>query len=207
MYSFEARGKAVELYIKYGLMPSKVIHELGYPDRHTLEDWYKEYQETGELRKCKKRQDGHLYSLTYTDGQVKTAVDHYISHGKSYRFTQRELGYPHNYHTLEGWIRKLAPKELKPVVNHSTQIRYPNADAQGAFATYFAEPGKAVGKIAEEHGLSRLDVYYYRHKLEKTGYNLPEMRIYGKKWISSISGLITPNRRYCIMTIKRLKRW
>jgi putative transposase len=45
MYSREKKMKAVELYIKYDLSASAVIHELGYPDRKTLIAWYKAYQE------------------------------------------------------------------------------------------------------------------------------------------------------------------
>lgn len=49
MYSYEDRRKAVELYIKYGLRASATIRELGYPDRHSLMMWYKEYIANGDL--------------------------------------------------------------------------------------------------------------------------------------------------------------
>ena len=62
MYSREERIKAIELYIKYDKSAAAAIHELGYPDRHTLRYWYTSYlkeQETGIIR------DGH-WSTTIT---------------------------------------------------------------------------------------------------------------------------------------------
>lgn len=49
MYSYEQRIKAVELYIKYGLRAAAVIRELGYPNRHSLIVWYKEYLDNGGI--------------------------------------------------------------------------------------------------------------------------------------------------------------
>lgn len=47
MYSLKQRKRAiklyVKLYIKYGLKAAPVIRELGYPDRHLLKKWYKDY--------------------------------------------------------------------------------------------------------------------------------------------------------------------
>ena len=50
MYSKEERQKAVDLYIKYGKRAATAIRELGYPNRHTLRLWYKEFKEEGKLR-------------------------------------------------------------------------------------------------------------------------------------------------------------
>ena len=43
MYSREKRMEAVELYIKFGKSAAAVFRELGYPNRHTLQTWYKLY--------------------------------------------------------------------------------------------------------------------------------------------------------------------
>ena len=45
MYSYEDRLKAVQLFIKYNYRAAQVIRELGYPNRHMLVKWWKEYQE------------------------------------------------------------------------------------------------------------------------------------------------------------------
>ena len=49
MYSKEDREKAIMLYIKYDKSAAAVICELGYPDRKTLANWYKEIMETGVI--------------------------------------------------------------------------------------------------------------------------------------------------------------
>ena len=51
MYSFEEKMRAVALYIKYYHKAAPVIWELGYPDRHMLVKWYKQYEATGTLTK------------------------------------------------------------------------------------------------------------------------------------------------------------
>ena len=49
MYSVEERQKAVDLYLKYGRNAALTIRELGYPNRHALIQWVREYEKTGEL--------------------------------------------------------------------------------------------------------------------------------------------------------------
>ena len=44
MYSFEEKMRAVALYMKYHHKAAPVIRELGYPDRHMLVKWYKQYE-------------------------------------------------------------------------------------------------------------------------------------------------------------------
>ena len=56
MYSKAERQKAIDLYIKYGKRSATVVSKLGYPNRHTLRLWHKEFKEEGYLREgCKKR--------------------------------------------------------------------------------------------------------------------------------------------------------
>ena len=43
MYSHEDRMRAVELYIKYGHSAADVIRELGYPNRGSLRNWFREF--------------------------------------------------------------------------------------------------------------------------------------------------------------------
>ena len=75
MYSTEKKKKAVELYIYYDLSAAAAIRELGYPERKTLINWYKDYQEglaTGEDRLSKP------FKSKYTDRQKSLAVDYYL---------------------------------------------------------------------------------------------------------------------------------
>ena len=77
MYSYEDRRKAVELYIKYGLRAAATIRELGYPDRHFLSMWYKEYITNGDLHPTLER------TPKFSKEQRKVALEHYVEHGRS----------------------------------------------------------------------------------------------------------------------------
>ena len=81
MYLYEERIAAVELYIKYGLRASAVIHELGYPDRHSLVSWYKEYINNGQLHTQISR------TPKYSEEQRRRAIEHYVEHGRSISYT------------------------------------------------------------------------------------------------------------------------
>ena len=50
-YTKEEKQKAIDLYIRYCRQATKVIKELGYPNkRHTLVSWYRGYEEKGEVK-------------------------------------------------------------------------------------------------------------------------------------------------------------
>lgn len=72
--------KAVELYMKYDKCASDVVHELGYPNRKTLSNWYKEYLkeiETGVAW------DKFLKTDKYTQEQKQAAIVHYLEYGRN----------------------------------------------------------------------------------------------------------------------------
>lgn len=107
MYDIDQRRAAIELFIQYDHSYAQVIRELGYPNRHTLCNWWKDYEATGGVREgCKHR------SGKFADGQKKAAVDHYLQHGKSASRAVRKLGYP-SRQTLVNWVEQLAPGERK----------------------------------------------------------------------------------------------
>ena len=178
MYSKEERQKAVDLYIKYGKRASATIRELGYPDRKTLAYWYKEYEEQGRLHDAPRRQAWHSFSRDYDDDQVRAAVNHYLTHGRSYSYTMRSLGYP-CLNTLKSWIRLLAPDAVKDKVYHRGTCTEEGKNA--AVSAYYACPEKSVEEIVKEQGMTRSTVYKHKHKLEGMGYNVPEMDSRRKK--------------------------
>ena len=57
MYSAEQRMLAIETYIKFDLSASGTVAELGYPTRHSLRTWYKDYLEHGEVRPLKRQRE------------------------------------------------------------------------------------------------------------------------------------------------------
>lgn len=88
MYTYEQRMEAVNLYIKYGHRAAAVIRELGYPNRHMLVKWYKEFQETGNLHEAPIRHKKH------SEEEKQRALKYYLEHGRSITQTTTHLGYP-----------------------------------------------------------------------------------------------------------------
>ena len=102
MYSYEARMRAVRLYIKYDRRPAATIRELGYPSRGMLRSWYREFGESGDLHQGLRRRP------RYSNEQKQRAVEHYWAHGRCVSRTVAVLGYPHR-ETLRRWIDELMP--------------------------------------------------------------------------------------------------
>ena len=50
MYSYEDRIRAVKLYIKLGKRIRATICQLGYPTKNSLKGWYREYEQSGDLK-------------------------------------------------------------------------------------------------------------------------------------------------------------
>lgn len=108
IYTYEQKMKAIELFIKYDLSPSAVIHELGYPSRNQIRAWYKEYAETGTVKEKSARNRSK-----FTAEQRATAVKYYLEHGRSITKTIRALGYPKRT-TLCEWLNEdLEDKQRK----------------------------------------------------------------------------------------------
>lgn len=101
MYSYEDRMKAINLYLQNGHKANKVIDELGYPERHMLHLWYKEYAESGDLHK-----EFAVKRKKYSEKQKETAVQFYLEHNHSLKQTVQTLGYP-SESMLKYWVREL----------------------------------------------------------------------------------------------------
>lgn len=108
-YSKEQRRRAVELYVRYECCAADVIRELGYPSREALRMWHHDWLE--EQRTGVPSSRGERYAR-YTAEQKRTAVDHYLTHGRRASRTIRWLGYPSKT-LLTAWIDELAPGERR----------------------------------------------------------------------------------------------
>ena len=104
MHSAEQRRLAIETFIRFGHSCADTIAELGYPDRHTLNSWWRECRETGEVPVGKMIREPRL-----SDGQKREAAGHCLGHGKSLSRTMRAPVCPKGSDTLRGWIDELAP--------------------------------------------------------------------------------------------------
>lgn len=108
MYSMEQRRKAIETFIRFDHSVADTIAELGYPNRHTLYNWWKGYQLSGEgFLERSRRKPKH------SAAKKREAVDYYLEHGKSLTRTIRAMGYPKSRETLGGWVDELAPGQRK----------------------------------------------------------------------------------------------
>lgn len=82
MYSYEARMRAVRLYIKYDRRPAATVRELGYSSRGMLRSWYREFDESGDLHQDFKRRprysnEEQLYMLKEAQVLLEQRKRHY----------------------------------------------------------------------------------------------------------------------------------
>jgi transposase InsO family protein/transposase-like protein len=164
MYSYEARMKAVQLFIQYDYSSSAVIHELGYPSRGMLYYWYKEYIETGALRS-----DDMLRHAKYNKEQRKQAVEYYLEHGRSISRTIRALGYPGKT-VLREWLNEDIPEDKRGqrCKTNSYLVRCTPEQKEQAVIDYCAG-SKTPTEIAESYGVSPSAIYGWKKKLLSKG--------------------------------------
>lgn len=160
MYSQEQRRLAIETYIELDYSIADTVATLGFPNRHTLSTWWKEYESTGEIPVGKNR---HRESM-YSDRQARAAANHYLEHGKSLARTMRALGYPKSRMTLCKWIDELAPGERKKRGPNPKRDPVPIEERIRVDAELEARTG-AAAEIAERHGVSRTAPYVWRREI------------------------------------------
>ena len=157
MYSYEDRLKAIKLYIKYDLSIADTIHELGYPSRNMLRQWYQEYIETGELHKF------HGKKPKYSLEDKKRAISYYMEHGRNMARTIKAIGYPHR-ETMREWIHELAPNERKVYSKHSSMVKYTSEQKKEAVIEFYAGNSSSVA-VANTLGVSRTSLYKWEKEL------------------------------------------
>lgn len=163
MYSFEQRKQAIDLYIKYNLMAAPVIRELGYPNRHTLNYWYKEFKASGFIKQRyangKRREISH-----YSEEQKKKAVDTYVSCGKNLNSAIRKLGYPKRHETLSIWVSIYKPDEKRICRTGQTHIEYPQEVKEAAVLDFCSREGSAE-EVAKQYGITKSSLYFWKNQL------------------------------------------
>ena len=170
MYSTEQRRIAIETFIKLDHSYADTIAELGYPNRHTLNNWWREYKATGEVPIAKS-----IRKPRFSDEQKRKAVEHYLSHGKRLRRTMKALGYPKGRMTLCEWIDELAPGQRKYRGPNPKRDPTPIEKKVRVVAELEARTGPAA-EIAERHGVSRTAPYVWRREIMGDNGGEPEKK-------------------------------
>lgn len=170
MFSTEQRRIAIETFIRFDHSYADTIAELGYPTRHSLRAWYKDYLEHGEVRPPKRQREPK-----FTLEMRQAAVDYYLAHGKSLARTMRRMGYPASREYLCGWIDELAPGQRKYRGPSPKAGPVPLAEKIQAVAELESRSGTAA-EVAEKHGVSRTAPYVWRREMMGDNGGEPETK-------------------------------
>ena len=159
MFSTEQRRIAIETFIRFDHSYADTIAELGYPTRHSLRAWYKDYLEHGEVRPPKRQREPKL-ALEMR----QAAVDCCPAHGKSLARTMRRMGYPASRECLCDWIDELAPGQRKCRGPNPKAGPVPLAEKMQAVAGPGSRSGTAA-EVAEKHGVPRTAPCVWRREM------------------------------------------
>lgn len=157
MYSYEDRKRAVELYIQYDKSAAAVLRELGYPNRHSLVIWYREFMKNGELKKQR------ISSSKYSPEQRREAIEYYLTHGKNMSKTIQALGYP-GRSTLSEWLSEDCPEE-KRYCKHGTPEVYLTQEQREQAALDLCTRTGSAQEVADNYHVSRQTVYECKWQL------------------------------------------
>lgn len=170
MFSTEQRRIAIETFIRFDHSYADAIAELGYPTRHSLRAWYKDYLEHGEVRSPKRQREPK-----FTLEMRQAAVDYYLAHGKSLARTMRRMGYPASREYLCDLIDELAPGQRKYRGPSPKAGPVPLAEKIQAVAELESRSGTAA-EVAEKHGVSRTAPYAWRREMMGDNGGEPETK-------------------------------
>lgn len=159
MYSTEQRKLAIETYIKFDLSVADTIAEHGYPTRHSLRAWYKDYLEHGEVRPPKRQREPK-----FTLEMRQAAVDYHLAHGRSLARTMRRMGYPASREYLCDWIDELAPGQRKYREPNPMADPIPLEEKVQAVVELESRSGTAA-EVAARHGVPRAAPYIWRREI------------------------------------------
>jgi len=170
MFSTEQRRIAIETFIRFDHSYADTIAELGYPTRHSLRAWYKDYLEHGEVRPPKRQREPRL-ALEMR----QAAVDCCPAHGKSLARTMRRMGCPASRECLCDWTEELAPGQRICRGQNPKAGPVPLAEKIQAVAGPGSRSGTAA-EVAEKHGVPRTAPYVWRREIMGDNGGEPETK-------------------------------
>ena len=158
MYSYEARLRAVKLYLTLGKRCKATIQQLGYPTKNALKAWHDEFERRGDLRA------GYARSTPkYSDEQRNVAVEHWANHGRCFAFTLKALGYPCRQ-KLTAWVRERYPEARKYVVGKAGKPTASLSSKRAAVYELCTRTGSAQ-EVAGKLDVDRGTLYNWKHQL------------------------------------------
>ncbi len=138
---------------------TSAIAELGYPTRHSLGAWCKDYLEHGEVRPPKRQREPK-----FTLETRRAAVDYHLAHGRSLARTMRRMGRLAGRECLHDWIDGLAPGQRKYRGPSPKAGPIPLEEKAQAVAELESRSGTAAD-VAARHGVPRTAPYIWRREM------------------------------------------
>lgn len=158
MYSYDDRMRAVKLYMKLGKRMAATLRSLGFGNKNSLKAWCRKFEERQALPMGYVRKKPR-FSVT----MKKTAVEHFLDHGRSITFTQKALGYPCR-DTLRKWIEEMHPEAKIRVLGRAQPRAQPQTVKKVAVVELCTRQGSARA-IAEKLAVSRPILYNWKNQL------------------------------------------
>ena len=158
MYSYEARIRAVKLYIKLGKRINATIRQLGYPTKNSLIGWYREYEQNRDLP------SGYALSRKkYSGEQMQLAVQHYLDHDCCMASTIRALGYPCR-DVLGDWIDELHPEARHRIVGRAPNVQR-TPELKNAAVIDLCTRNFSAEEVAQKFAVCRPTLYNWKNQL------------------------------------------
>jgi putative transposase len=161
MYSYDDRMRAVKLYISLGKRMAPTLRLLGFGTKNSVKSWCREFEATEDLSLRRTRRE------KYSIEQKRSAIDHYVHHGRCLAQTVRALGYPCDA-KLRQWVREAFPEERLQIAGgaHFQNHKVPHSEVfkQEAVVELCTRAGSAT-TIAESLAVSRTTLYKWRDQL------------------------------------------
>lgn len=161
MYTYEERMQAVQAYIASGLHANETVCALGYPTRQALRNWYKEYQEQGDLHRK------FIHHPKFSEEEKKRGVTLFYENGRNLTRTSNFLGTV-SRDTLKKWVLETLPPEKLDCTFRNPVVKCTPEQKREAVIEFMARGGCAE-KIANRYGVSYSNLYFWREKLLAEG--------------------------------------
>jgi putative transposase len=158
MYSYEARIRAVNRYIKLCKRTGPTIRQFGYPTKNALKSWYREYETDRDLRVVSAR-TGQKYS----DAQKLAAVQHYLEHVPCIASTITALGIPCRDY-LSVWISELHPELRQHMMGRGPNVQH-RLEQKTAAVIELCTRTTSAQEIAKKVAVCRPTLYNWKNQL------------------------------------------